>query len=210
MSPLVGVGKALARLRPGWLEEAARLPLGDAFSAAGRALGKERFALEEQEARALASVGITSCEDWGLDELGRIALLVQPDVKPEAIEQCFFRGDNRERQAVLKALPLFAEPSRFVALGVEACRTSVEDVFRAIACANPFPARHFPAASFNQMVLKAIFNGISVAGIIGLAAHVTPELLRMADDYAAERRAAGRTVPDDVAALHALAERSDA
>ena len=102
-------------------------------------------------------------------------------VTPEAVEQSFFRGDNRERQAVLKSLPLLADPPRFVALGVEACRTSVEDVFRAIACDNPFPARYFAPAAFNQMVLKAIFNGIPVSGILGLDAHVTPELLRMAD-----------------------------
>jgi hypothetical protein len=206
MLPQVGVEKALARLRPRWLVENARQPLADAFSAASRALGKESFALEDDEARALASVGI-ACDRWGIDELGRVALLLQPDVLPETIEQCFFRGDNRERQAVLRALPLLPEPSRFIALGVEACRTSVEDVFRAIACDNPFPARHFPPASFNQMVLKAIFNRISISGIVGLEGRVTPELLRMANDYAAERRAAGRAVPDDIAALHAMAER---
>lgn len=205
MRPLDGVEKALARLAPGWLVDAARRPLGDTFSAAGRTLGKERFTLEQDEAHAIGATGLLGVERWGADELGRIALLLLPGVKPEAVEQCFFRGDNRERQAVLKALPFVEEPARFIALGVEACRTSVEDVFRAIACDNPFPARQFPPASFNQMVLKAMFNGVPTAGILDLADHVTPELLRMADDYAAERRAAGRTVPEDVAALHALA-----
>ena len=51
----------------------------------------------------------------------------------------------------------------------------MEDVFRAIACDNPFPARHFAPASFNQMVLKAIFNGIPVSGIVG-------ELVRIVDE----------------------------
>jgi hypothetical protein len=207
MRPAFAVEKALARLRPGWLAKAAAQPLGDAFSAASRVLGKESFTLEDDEARAIAEAGVESCDRWGIDELGRVALLLQPDVKPEAIEQCFFRGDNRERQAVLKTLPFLGEPSRFVALGVEACRTSVEDVFRAISCGNPFPARHFSPASFNQMVLKAIFTGVSVSGIVGLGERVTPELLRMANDYAAERRAAGRTVPDDIRVLHAMAER---
>jgi hypothetical protein len=203
MSPLVGVERALARLRPGWLPEAAGGPLGEAFSAAGRLLGKGAFTLEEEESRALG----TAAEGWGLDELGRVALLLQPGVNAEGVERCYFRGDNRERQAVLKALPFLPEPARLVALGVEACRTSVEDVFRAIACRNPFPARHFPPAGFNQMVLKAIFIGVSVSEIEGLAERVTPELLRMADDFAAERRAAGRTVPNDIATLHALAQK---
>jgi hypothetical protein len=57
------------------------------------------------------------------------------------------------------------------------------------------------------MVLKAIFVGVDTSEIVGLEGHVTPELLRMADDYAAERRAAGRTIPNDIAALHALAEK---
>jgi hypothetical protein len=210
MGPVGLMEQVLARARPGWLEEAVRRPLADAFSGAGRALGKERVAPTENEAVALLAAGVmATIEQWGLDELGRVVLLLQPGVKPEAIEQCFFRGDNRERQAVLKALPLLDDPERFIALGVEACRTSVEDVFRAIACDNPFPARHFAAASFNQMVLKAIFNGVPVAGIFGLQQHVTSELLRMADDYASERRAAGRTVPDDIAWLHSLAESAE-
>lgn len=204
-SPLQGVQRALARLRPGWLEGAAARPLGEAFSTAGRALGKGPFVLEEEER---SSLGVDTAR-WGLDELGRVALLLQPTVTAEGLQQCYFRGDNRERQAVLRALPLLAEPERFVALGIESCRTSVEDVFRAIACGNPFPARHFPPPAFNQMVLKAIFVGVDTSEILGLAEHVTPELLRMADDYAAERRAAGRTIPNDIAALHALAEKGN-
>jgi hypothetical protein len=207
MRPLEQV---LARLHPGWLDEAMRRPLGDAFSTAARVLGKATLSLTSEEERSMREAGLVAVERWGLDELGRVALLVQPGVAPEAIEQCFFRGDNRERQAVLKALPILDEPARFLALGVEACRTSVEDVFRAIACDNPFPARHFAPASFNQMVLKAIFNGIPISGIVGLEAHVTPELLRMADDYASERRAAGRAVPTDIALLHTLAEKRGA
>ncbi len=203
LSPQQGVERALARLRPGWLEEAASRPLGEAFSTAGRALGKGSFVLDEEERGA---IGVDTSR-WGLDELGRVALLLQPAVNAEGLQQCYFRGDNRERQAVLRALPLLAEPERFVALGIESCRTSVEDVFRAIACGNPFPARHFPPPAFNQMVLKAIFVGVDTSEILGLAEHVNPELLRMADDYAAERRAAGRTIPNDIAALHALAEK---
>jgi hypothetical protein len=74
----------------------------------------------------------------------------------------------------------------------------VETVFRAIACDNPYPAAHFPEASFNQMVLKAVFVGAPVSRIVGLSRRATPELRRMAEDYASERRAAGRAVPEDV------------
>jgi hypothetical protein len=126
---------------------------------------------------------------------------VAPGELETLVEECFLQGDTRERQAVLRTLALLPDPGRFVPLGVEACRTSVQPVFEAIACENPFPARHFPESSFNQMVLKAVFIGVAVGRILGIEARITAELRRMAADYASERRAAGRSVPDDVAYL---------
>jgi hypothetical protein len=49
------------------------------------------------------------------------------------------------------------------------------------------------------MVLKALFNGVALARIAGLGARANASLARMATDYAAERRAAGRSVPSDLA-----------
>ncbi len=123
------------------------------------------------------------------------------------LADCFRAGDNDERRAVLRALPILPEPERFVALAVDACRTNVVPIFEAIACENPFPTRHFPDLHFHQMVLKAVFLGLRLPRVIGLAARVTPELARMADDYAAERRAAGRSVPEDLALLVAGGKR---
>ena len=40
--------------------------------------------------------------------------------------------------------------------------------------------------------------GVAVGRILGLEARITPELQRMVADYASERRAAGRSVPDDI------------
>ncbi len=202
----------LARRKPRWLDEAGRGPLAVAFSTASRLLGKERLTLTGDEASTLVSAGLerSVVGRLQLDELGRVALLLREDATTVAIEQCYFRGDNRERQAVLTALPLLTEPSRFLPLAVEACRTSVDDVFRAIACDNPFPARHFPPENFNQMILKALFTSAPLSRIVGLRDRVTPELLRMARDYAAERRAAGRIVPEDIGVLHALADRGAA
>ena len=48
-----------------------------------------------------------------------------------------------------------------------------------------------------------MFIGVSLERIVDLPRRRNPELSRMARDYAAERRAAGRTVPPDLAlALH--------
>jgi hypothetical protein len=176
-----------------------------AFSSAGRHLGKEPIALTESEVAALVSKGVDwSIAGWGADELGRVLALgdvvsrLGGDRGAALVEACYARGDNRERQAVLRALPFLDEPQRFVPLAVDACRTSVQTVFDAIACENPFPAREFPDLNLNQMVLKSLFNGVALARIVGLAGRAGPELARMAADYAAERRAAGRTVPSDI------------
>ena len=176
-----------------------------AFSSAGRSLGKAALALTASESERLASNGATwSIDGWGADELGRVLFLgaafaeLSPTRAARILEACYERGDNRERQAVLRALPFVPENARFLSLAVDACRTSVQTVFEAIACENPFPADRFPDLNFNQMVLKAMFNGVALARIVRLGERAGPELARMATDYAAERRAAGRTVPADI------------
>ena len=49
------------------------------------------------------------------------------------------------------------------------------------------------------MVLKCLFCEVRLARVEGLARRVTPELCRMVEAYASERRAAGRPGPEDVA-----------
>lgn len=123
------------------------------------------------------------------------------------VRELFYKGEAREKQAVLRALPLLPAPARFVEIGVEAVRSSVQPIFEAIACENPYPADHFSGSAFNQLVLKALFNATSVARIAGLARRAGEELARMAEGYGSERRAAGRTVPEDIARITALARR---
>jgi hypothetical protein len=199
-----------------WLEHAveaagpalARDAFATAFALAARRAGKAGPPLAGAELDRLRAAGVTwPLDAWGADGLVRAGLLLRaaaalaPGELDALVDDCFRRGDTRERQAVLRTLALLPDPARFVPLAVQACRTSVEPVFEAIACENPYPARHFPEPSFNQMVLKAVFVGIPVRRILGLSARVTPDLRRMAADYASERRAAGRSVPADVAYL---------
>jgi hypothetical protein len=176
-----------------------------AFASAARRLGKGPVALTGEERRALPRDGVDwPLDGWGVDELGRAALLLEafralaPEAAAPLLGDCYGRGDNRERQAVLRVLPLLPDARRFVALAVEACRSSVQTVFEAIACENPFPARELADGSFHQMVLKSMFNGIALRRIVGLERRRGPELARMATDYAAERRAAGRSIPADI------------
>ena len=117
--------------------------------------------------------------------------------QPAYLLQLFEAGEIGEQVSILRTLPLLPGPERFVETGLQACRTNARVVFEAVVCENPFVAEHFPALSFNQAVLKAIFMEVSARRIEGLEARITPELKRMAADYASERRAAGRSVPAD-------------
>lgn len=180
-----------------------------AFSGAGRRLGTapgDGGSLQDDRLRLLFG-------GRGLDEIGRAALLSVEIAGTEAgghgalVNELFYRGEAREKQAVLRALSTLPDPARFLEVGVEACRSSVQTVFEAIACENPFPADHFSDLAFNQMVLKALFTATPVARIFGLAGRVTDELVRMAEGYGSERRAAGRIVPDDIARIAELSRR---
>ncbi len=142
-----------------------------------------------------------------LTDFARAALLAKavgaaaPDRAAELHLRLFESGEMGEQVSMLRTLCLLPDPARFLDTGVAACRTNSLDVFEAIVCENPFLAQHFPALSFDQAVMKAIFMGVSVQRIEGLHARITPELSRMARSYASERRAAGRPVPDDATYL---------
>jgi hypothetical protein len=175
-----------------------------AYAGAGRRLGSATADLSAAEIERLSAAGVTIPSGWSLAELGRAALLLEmgqalpTEMLPGFITQQFKTGDNEERAALLKTLPLLPGPERHLEVAIEACRSHVQSVFEAIACENPYPARHFPEHNFNQLVLKAFFTGLAVRRIQGLAVRRSAELVRMAQAYASERRAAGRSVPPDL------------
>lgn len=175
------------------------------LTAAPRSLGKAPLVLSPEERAQLRAAGVTwPIEGWPLDQLGRVTMLalasarLSPSELEAVVGACYRQGDSRERWAVLRALPFLAPPERFIPLAVDGCRTNEVPVFEAIACENPFPSRWFPDLHWNQMVLKALFLGVALDRIVDLDRRATPELARMALDYANERRAAGRAVPADV------------
>jgi hypothetical protein len=138
-----------------------------------------------------------------IDELVRVVVLARAgeilnfDAYHALVEACYRQGEVREKVAVLRALPFLEGGASFVDIAQDACRSHVQPVFDAIACENPYPAQHFDAATFHQLVLKAIFTEVPIARIVGLAGHHDSELARMASAYIDERRAAGRSVPED-------------
>lgn len=201
------VARAPASAREWLVARAAALDasnIGLAYSGAGRRLGAVAVTLSADEEARLEAAGLLVPRGWPLSAVGRaglLALAMSGLDRPAriALAQGLFKtGDNAERAALLAALSTLPEPEAYVELAIDACRTHVQSVFEALACDNPYPARYFPEHHFNQMVLKSFFTGVAVKRIDGLAARRSPELVRMAEAYASERRAAGRSVPADL------------
>jgi len=175
-----------------------RLRLRTAFTQVPRKLGRTADVVAPAQPHAPTQL-----------DLARAALLLRAlEVVPESehvdlLEELYRTGEQREQQSLLRALPQLPDAARFTDLAVNACRTNSLAVFGAIASENAFPATYFSEPSFNQLVLKSIFLAVPVAHITGLASRANAELRRMLDEYASERLAASRPVPDDV--RHALA-----
>jgi hypothetical protein len=203
----VSAAQELAALLAARRPEIARTWRADAFdaafAAAGRRLGTELVGGETR----MADTHRWSIATWGLDEVGRAVLLLDAvarvpfDDHLAWLDGHYRAGALRERQAIVRALALLPEPARFLPIALDACRTSTQPVFEAIACENPYPAAYFPEPSFNHMVLKAVFTEVPLIRILDLATRLTNELARMAADYASERAAAGRSIPADLGLL---------
>lgn len=189
-----------------------------AFASVARRFGHAPLELDADEATrcdSLLATWVTGFDvrgsellaGWPLSGLVRALLLSNvvalcPAAEaPQLVTRLFDKGDSWEREAVLRSLGLLPEPARFTALAIRACGSHVQSVFEAIACENPYPAVHFPDAALNQLVLKCFFTDVPLRRVVGLEGRRNLELSRMALGYASERRAAGRSVPADLASV---------
>jgi hypothetical protein len=168
------------------------------YPQASRYLGRQPFVLPQPDSHAWGSLA--------LEDVGRLLLLTArydaqsaatAAVDAEAIS-CFEEGDSREQRSWMRTVAWLPQPQRFLPLVIDTCRTNILPLFEAVACENVYPAQYFPERNFNQVVLKAMFNGIALSRIVGLDGRRNAELSRMATDYADERRAAGRSIPADI------------
>jgi hypothetical protein len=144
-----------------------------AFAGAQRRFGRAQPALTADERVQLHAAGIVEPASFALSDLARALLLRDVCAALPAGEHVALvtdvlrKGDNGERVALLRALPLLPDAERFTELAIDACRTHVLDVFAAIACDNPFPARYFPEPSFNQLVIKTLFVELPLGRVHG-------------------------------------------
>ncbi len=191
-----------------WLEEKAVLireengstQLNLAFAAVPRKTGRQFIRITEDERKIIEGVhkGF-SIDDWTIDRLCRLWLLIQVDASEKEaycykIENLFKAAEMYELAALYSSLYSFAYPEEWIRQCAEGIRSNIGFVLEAIMYNNPYPFKYLDDLAWNQLVLKAFFTDKNVNRIIGLDERANKELALILIDYANERWAAHRTV----------------
>ncbi|MGK5697707.1 EboA domain-containing protein [Streptomyces sp. URMC 128] len=134
----------------------------------------------------------------GYADAARVLILEAARADTDALTRVYFQGTADERRAVLHALPHLVSGPGALPLVEDALRTN--DTRLLSAALGPYAARYLGPHDWRHAVLKCLFTGVSVDHVADLPrrARGDGELARMLGDYAAERTAAGRTVPEDL------------
>lgn len=114
------------------------------------------------------------------------------------VEEAFRYADEGELVSLYRGLFLVPGPERFAWRAGEGARTNMLSVFEAVVCDGPYPVRHFDEVAWKQALLKSLFVGARLASVHGIDSRLSPDLARMALDYADERRSAGRQIPPEL------------
>ena len=199
--------------------------LGDAVSperalallaGAGRRLGRTAVRLTEAETAQSRSAGLAPPpEGWGLDELGRGALILTAAIRCSAASRrdlardAFYRGDSRERQAVLRVLAFLPGPEALRGPGGRRLSLERAERVRGHRLRQPVPRALLPRAGLQPAGAQgALHRASPLARIVGLGRAATPGARPHGRGYASERRAAGAAVPADVDAARRRRARS--
>jgi hypothetical protein len=131
-------------------------------------------------------------------DAARVLIMHSARAGTDALSRVYFQGTAAERRSVLHALPHLVDGPEALPLVEDALRTN--DTRILAAAVGPYAARHLAPHHWRHAVLKCLFTGVPVAEVADLdrRAHADEELARMLRDYAAERTAAGRPVPEDL------------
>ncbi|GHD04817.1 EboA domain-containing protein [Zhihengliuella salsuginis] len=215
--------RSLAALRTGWAEAeplrrsaawvresadsvaADPAALARVFAAAGRHVGRAPLHPDVDPAGVLFG---TADDRARADLILRLGRTLEPGDLAPALQELYTRGDSAERRGVLRGLGALAEAGLLegdagaglvgtgLAVTADALRTNETGLVA--AAVGPFAAAHLDQHAWRHAVLKLVFMGVGLEAVAGLRDRADTELARMAEDFAAERRAAGRTVPADL------------
>jgi hypothetical protein len=174
-----------------------------AISLVSRKIGKADLNLSPAElAQAQAARAGWDPRDWSLDQAARVYLLLAQESDgptfSRRLDQLCVTADIGELVAFYSGLPLYPDQPRHALRAAEGTRTNIKAVFQAIAHRNPYPSEQLPEGSWNQLVMKSLFIGLSLDPIVGLDKRANPRLARTLCDYAHERWSAGRPLSPEL------------
>jgi hypothetical protein len=175
-----------------------------AFSLSQRLAGTAPLAASTAEQAMLqASRPRLELANWTCADAVRVLVLLRLPTKlptdlRRILDELASSADIGELVALYRSLPCLPHPELHRERCAEGIRTNIRLVFAAIAHGNPYPAEQLEDAPWNQMVLKALFVGLSLHPIIGLTERANNELARMLHDYARERLAASRSLSPEL------------
>ncbi|WP_408909698.1 EboA domain-containing protein [Streptomyces luteolus] len=131
-------------------------------------------------------------------DAARLLLLQAAQADLATVTRLYQQGTADERRAVLLSLPHLIEGPQALPLTEDALRTN--DPRLVAAAVGPYAGEHLDPHAWRHAILKCLFIGVPVAPVARLhvRARGDVELARMLGDYAAERSAADRPVPDDL------------
>jgi hypothetical protein len=179
--------------------------LAIAVGLAGRKVGRADLSLSDAELGAAHDLRRGwQPERWGADEAARVALVLatyrgDDHAFAARIDRFCAAAEVTELVACLKGFAVFPAAAALEPRAREGVRASMRPPFEAIACHNPYPFDYFDEAAWNQMVVKCVFTGAPIDAVVGLRERRNANLIRMLEDFAAERHAAARPLP---AAVH--------
>jgi hypothetical protein len=141
--------------------------------------------------------------NWSIDIAARVLLLsmvsrVSDFNFAKKFSELHRTADLGEAVALFLGLPLYRGGDRLIDTVAVGLRTNVKAEFKAIAHRNPYPLEVFSENTWNNMILKALFIGVSLHPIEGLDKRANSDLARILTDYAHERWAAGRSVSPEL------------
>jgi hypothetical protein len=174
------------------------------FSLTPHHIGKQPLQLSPKDRQAVADMEDGWCPShWRVDQTARTLLVLAlaekyPDKYQQILEQLFTTADLEELIALYQALPLLPDPEKLQNRAAEGVRSNITTVFDAIALRNPYPARYFSNAAWNQIVLKALHLGRPLHLISGLQLRVNKDLSKKLINYAHERHSAHRPIPAQI------------
>jgi hypothetical protein len=206
------LARALAPDACAWLDqEIARQQAGAderklviALGLAGRKLGRAMLALAPGDADVAQDLrDAWQPQHWAVDEAARVALLLAAhhgDDRAFAarLERLCVTAEITEHVSYMKGLAILPAGASLIGRAREGVRSSIAPLFEAIACRNPYPRDHFDTDGWNQMVVKCVFGGTPIGGVVGLHERRNAELIVMLRDLVAERHAASRPLPREV------------